>query len=509
MNFVKSIIAIAFLFIFPVFVSAQELPTWVENKGFSPWISERENLTGFGISVFSKNDNIQEAQKLAEENAKKNLAEKIRVHVHAETKTLKQQTGIDFEQKLESEVISITEIELLGLKKEFYVDKKNGMAYCLVQVPRAYLIKSYEYKIFEKNKELENAYFIAAEYEKNKQKNLALENYLNCSHLINIITDLQSILLGLGKIPEQTIVVDKVDVSMAVSRLVNTINSVNDLAFFVAYVFKEQTQNKILTGVIVSPLTYRNTGMASQFSKILRESIEHQLVVHNQWETYPIKKYDPTIENMSRIKYAVKGSYWESDEKININVFLNEILTGKKLASIEYAFDRKLADIEYLPLKPKNFDQAKSDMAVFKKDEFASNGIQLDVFTNKGQDDLIFTEGDKMKVFLKTNLPCYIQLIYHLSDSTRILFLNNEFLDIDKINKIYELPFVFVCRPPFGVETLQVNASAEPFPPMKTNKKDGMLYIEEDLENILKKSREFDVSIFRAEKRLVITTMPN
>ena len=49
--------------------------------------------------------------------------------------------------------------------------------------------------------------------------------------------------------------------------------------------------------VIVSPLTFRNTGMSSLFSKQFKETVEHHLVTHNKWETYPIKKYEPNVEN--------------------------------------------------------------------------------------------------------------------------------------------------------------------------------------------------------------------
>ncbi len=491
------------------FVSAQEVPEWVENKGFSPWISENQYVTGFGISSFTKKDNISEVKEIAEENAKKNLSEKISVSIKAKTTSMKQQTGNDFEQKLESEIISISDIELMGLKKEYYTDLKAGLQYCFVYVPKDQLIKSYEYKIFEKNKELESLFYAAKENEKNGYKNIALENYLKCSPILSEIKHLENILLGLGKVPEEEILIDIFDLHQCINRLVTTIKSINDLAFFISYAFKEQTQGAEYSGVIVSPITYRNTGMSSGFSKQLRESIENQLVTYNKWKTYPIKNYEPTLENMTKIRYGVKGTYWETDDKITVNIYLSEIITGIKKASIEYQFDRSITNEEYSPLKPVNFEKAKEDQAIFNSNELPSNGISLDVFTNKGQDDLIFTEGEKMKVYIKTNIPCYIQLIYHLSDSSRILFLNNEFLDIDKINKIYELPFVFICSKPFGVETLQINACEKQFPQIETITENGLTYIKEDLPSIMEKSREQDVSIFQAEKRLTITTMPN
>lgn len=490
-------------------VSAQEIPSWVENNGVSPWISEQTYVTGYGIAALSKNDDLIKIQQIAEDNAKKNLAEKIIVQVKATSKTQKQQTGNYFEQKLESEIISLTDIELLGLKKEFYQDYKKGFAYCLVYVPKNYLIESYEFKILEKEKELESLFFTAQEFEKKAQKEKAVENFLLCYPLLSDIKNLQSVLLGLGKVPETSISLETFDIYQAINKLVLNINSLNDLAFFIAYAFKEQTKGEILKGVIVIPLTYLQTGMSSAFSKQFRESVEHQLIVHNKWETYPIKKYEPTIENMTKIKYAVKGNFWEDDEKLHINIYVNEILTGLKKASIEYEFDRNLIDEAFAPIKPDDYEKVKGEQDVFENNEINVSGLNLDIYTNKGQDGLIFTEGEKMKIYIKTNLPCYIQLIYHLSDTTRILFLNNEYLDVTRVNKVYELPFVFVCRPPFGVETLQVNAREGPFPKIDTYTENGLMYIKEDLSSILNKSREPGNNILQAEKRLTITTMPN
>ena len=82
------------------FASAQNMPDWVESKGNSPRYADDKYVTGYGITAFSKHDDLQKINQLAEENAKKNLCEKIKVQVTSSTKTLKQQTNLNFEQKL-------------------------------------------------------------------------------------------------------------------------------------------------------------------------------------------------------------------------------------------------------------------------------------------------------------------------------------------------------------------------------------------------------------------------
>jgi hypothetical protein len=156
------------------FVPAQESPAWVENNGISPWVSENTYVTGYGIATITKKDEAQLAQKQAEENAKKNLAEKILVQVKSSTRMFKQQTGNAFEQKLESEIISLSDIELIGLQKECYIDEKKEFAYSFVYVKKAFLIESYGYKIEKKEKELESLFFNYKEFENRVQKDKSL-----------------------------------------------------------------------------------------------------------------------------------------------------------------------------------------------------------------------------------------------------------------------------------------------------------------------------------------------
>ena len=116
-----------------------------------------------------------------------------------------------------------------------------------------------------------------------------------------------------------------------------------------------------------------------------------------------------------------------------------------------------------------------------------------------------------MNVFFRVNMPCHVRFVYHLADGRRVHFFD-QYLAADQVGKAQELPYDFICDctdAPCGIETLQINAQEEAFTPLATQDVGGYRFITEDLSSILQKNRGMkqDEPMYRAEQRLVITTM--
>ena len=151
-------------------------------------------------------------------------------------------------------------------------------------------------------------------------------------------------------------------------------------------------------------------------------------------------------------------------------------------------------------------------MRVFSKGEIEGGDLKVELWTNKGADNLIFTEGEHMKLSVRANKECYLRVIYHLADGQKVLLLDNYYISTDKVNKVYELPYEFECSEPFGVETLQLNAQELAFGGLRTQKQDGYEFIVDDMQTILVTTRgmkRIEKSDLKAEKRVTITTMRN
>merc|ERR1711916_40037 len=120
----------------------------------------------------------------------------------------------------------------------------------------------------------------------------------------------------------------------------------------------------------------------------------------------------------------------------------------------------------------------------------------------------IYSEGETMKVYVKMGKPCYIRFIYHAADGSKVLLLDNYYIDASNVNKVYQIPEEFECTAPFGVETLQVNAQSAKFTPLNVREEYGYAFITDDLEEVIAKTRGFKKKekVMLAEKRLMITT---
>jgi len=163
-----------------------------------------------------------------------------------------------------------------------------------------------------------------------------------------------------------------------------------------------------------------------------------------------------------------------------------------------------------LSLKPQNFAEALSDQKVFGKDEIVGGGLSLEVWTNKGAENLVFTKGERMKIFLRVNLPCHVRFLYHLADGRRTVLLDDYYLDESKVNLVYEIPKEFECDAPYGAEVLQGFARTDKFDPVQTVNVDGYNFLAEDLEKFVTQQRgmkRVKRGVLQAETRIVVTTM--
>ena len=136
--------------------------------------------------------------------------------------------------------------------------------------------------------------------------------------------------------------------------------------------------------------------------------------------------------------------------------------------------------------------------------------MSLEVWTNKGIDDLIFTKGEKMNVYVRVNLPCYVRFLYHLADGKRTMLLDNYYIDESKVNMVVQIPAEFECDEPYGAEFLQAFARTDRFEPKETVESDGYKFLKEDLEKFLSSTRgmkRVKPGTMQTETRVVMTTM--
>ncbi len=505
-----------------------EVPDWVKNQGKSATYTELRYLTGFGIAKLDKNGNRADATQLASDNARKNLIEKIRVNVSSNVVSKNEETEKKYATYFSTAVQSTASMDLQGLDTQLYVDDDQGMIYALACVSRSSVSDFYGKKVSDLRSQIQEHIANAKKLDDQNQRTKALAEYLACYPLFRQLEEAETILIA-GETSEShafgeldaTVNKDDVTVSsvrQAVDKLVQRpINTVDDLAWYIIYALNGQSdlQGK---SVMVVPFTYQDTKLGSPFSRYFKQALESKAVETVRWQVVQqTTSFQPVSRDVAR-EYAkasgadvvLSGTVWELPEGVKVQALLRTVSDSRIVGSVEQVVPPAVIQSSNQSLKPQNFKEAFADQKDFRTGEVVGGGLSLETWTNKGMDNLMFTKGEHMTVYVRVNMPCYVRFIYHLASGERTLLMDSYYIDETKVNKVYQIPQDFECDAPFGGEVLQVFARTEEFDPVETVEKDGYKYLKEDLKKFLVATRGFKAvkqATMQAEQRLTITSM--
>ncbi len=506
-----------------------QAPDWVTQLGVSKSYPDYVYITGFGMATLQPGGDKGETLEKAKNNARRNLTEKIQVHLQNMVRTHVEESGKDLADYFSATTQSITNIELSGLEWKDYYDKATNTAYTLAFVKREKLAEEYNLKADEVRRQIIALLDAGKRYEDTGERTKSLQSYLACYPLLNQLVEAQSILATVQSSMteafaelDDTVPKDKVSIDQvreAVERLAQLpLKSVDDLGWYMAYMISQRMGSKKGT-VLVAPFTYQDTKMGSPFSRYFQQILSNKMTEVAGWEvvgSVDINVMDgpDMLQKLGaprHTEYVLTGTYWEESGGLRLMSSLQKTADGSVQAGVEVTVPLETIQTSGKDLKPQNFAQAMSDQKVFAQNEVVESGLSLEVWTNRGSENLIYTRGEPMRVYVRVNMPCYIRFIYHLADSTRTLLMDSHYIDESKVNMAYRIPEEFECAPPFGVEVLQVFARTKPFDYVETVYRDGYFILREDLEKYMSKVRGFkrkeNADVLQAEKRIILTTL--
>ncbi len=508
------------LCIFASILYANE-PDWVSNYGQSAKYPQNLYLTGFATSLAKDKDALE----IAEENARANLARNLIVNIKSVVIDRLEEKDNKSAQFFQSVTQSSTDIRLQGVKTEFY--RKDRLIYALAFISRIDLARIYD---AERNKLVKDIRQWTTSAEKDEQSSKtddAAEKYMKTYALYDELTRVNAILAAAGSDKSAAFstfadILSKEEISLRVNKLkAHAVNSVDDAARAIVYQISKQTGISRLPVMIV-PMTYQETKMASSFSKYFQQSLEtHFLnlsvgqVVRQSPDASPrssmITRDIAVKSGASRI---FEGNYWDLGDKIKIVGRLKDLETGVFLAAAEINLDTALIVLQKIHHRPENYLKMLSDQKAFAEDEVISGNIQLDVWTNKGNENLLFVEDDIMIIYIRVNRAVHIRILYNTADGQRALLLNDYYIDESKANMVVEIPQEFQCAPPFGSEMMVVVARTEPFPKLATVNEGGYEFVVDNnvrqlaagIRGMVKVQRKSQ-KIQQTEARIILTTV--
>ena len=512
-------------------------PDWVKNYGRSEERPVHIYLVGFGSAWGSG----AESRRIAADDARADVSRNIVTKVKSVIRTSESEMRGALSQQYSGFTQSETALKLLGLETEAYVDSgRNPTTYVLAYVRRAELKRIYTKQVSDLREEIRRILADAQAAEKASKIDIAVEKYLSTYPLYEALKEAETILLvakhynspseaAFAELARATKkhsgtsqewqLPSRAEVINRVEQLVSeSLTSVDGIAR--AVVFQLSKQVKQIEGkVLLAPFTYQDTQMSSRFSRQLLAALEPQIGQLAKWETvtqahHSRGPFRPRSTQRTRdlakdagATLLLSGTYWENGDQITIRATLRDVETGGVKAGAAVKFDQGLQTLNF---KPQNYKQALIEQNAFAEGEFVS-GLQVEMWTNKGSEHLLYTEGETMKVFVRVNREAYIRLLYILADGRRVLLYNSHYIDQSKVNRVVEIPQEFECAPPFGAELMVVAARTEEFPPIQTYKSNGYYFLSakdagraaRDFRGMKKKQSD----VQQSEARLVLTTM--
>ena len=491
-----------------------QAPDWVTGKGTSDRFPAAEYLTGLGIATIHQDSAQERIEAHAYSAAKKDLVEKVRVDVKASTESKKQQTDQEFSAVYASIVASTSDLEITGLQKQTYTDRRRKLSYVWVYARKEDVIHNYRAKHEQQTKKLGILFAEAQDYETAGDKATAEQRLLACRPVVSERAKTTSVLRSLGETVltgEDAITARQIE--KALEGLVSgEVTSLTDLAYVLANQLK-QSRTERLSRVIVSPLVYQQSSMASQFSQQFKFMLENELINYAHWSTVSLDDVSYVGGNPNA-RYSVRGVYEPVGDRLVISVYVKDIFAREIIGMATATVPRRVVEAAQLSYIPQQYEIRQGEQQLFEANATPARGIDLDVWTNRGRDALTYTEGETMEIFYRVNIPCYVRFTYHLADGRRVHFFDRQITEAE-VDQVLRVPYDFVCDctdAPCGVETLQMNAQETPMPELVTQETDGYAFITENLESIIRKNRgnpeEDTTNNYQAEKRLVITTLP-
>lgn len=484
-----------------------QAPDWIDPAQRKLQFDEGEYLTGYASGNNTGKVNPDELLRQLENYAKGQVAEYIQVTVRSETMLLKKEEGDRLQQTFSSIGHSAANLVLSGLKSESYFDQKQKIGYSFVYARRTDLLNYY---LGELNSRIAESERLIGQSGSLLSTNVehAFKYALEALQLVSQIEQAQSVIIVLKRTDfEKDIQIERVirlktdidNVMQEANR--GSANTIDDACFFIARGLRLQTGD-LNVPVRISAFTFQDTRMGSELSNRINQSLTSRLVSTAGFKVIPA---GPASDG-----FLLTGTYWKDDGEIKLIATLREdngriAVTAEAVLSMDWI---TASTIRYLP---ENFEDAYARMRIFEKDEIIRGDLNVEIWTNKGDDNLIFNEGERLRFYVRASKECYIRFIYHLADNQSVLLLDNHYIAAGMANKVVEIPDEFECAEPFGVETLQVNAQTKPFDPLRIKSKDGYNYIVESLSEVVATTRGIKKAnperVEKAEKRIVFTTL--
>ncbi len=232
--------------------------------------------------------------------------------------------------------------------------------------------------------------------------------------------------------------------------------------------------------VTIGSLTLENSKISSEFAENLLTLAQAEMSQPDYSEDFVQVKRQILTRSASKTRsglireqgndvpgetaVTLSGVYRQSPDESIIYVTLRlEEDNGARVSQAEIAIKR---DAVRLPIKPANITKMEKITDDIDRLSTPSNDFQIDLWIDKGNGG-VYRSGDNLKVMFRTEVDCFLRVIYIDVDGNRILMYPTERDPKGKLRAgvVYELHRNnrYTIQPPFGTEMIIAFASTHMF----------------------------------------------
>lgn len=426
--------------------AAPSPPDWVQSGGASARFPTEKFLTGFGQA------RDRDAAKNA---ASADLAKKISVRVQQDVRDLTVEKDGQYRYEISAATAASTDVHLSGLSYEEY-GAPSGDRFVLAYLDRGRFASDRRAErdraIAELVRCAESAGKVAGEG--------ALAAHLLCRKSVSIAAEHASIARAL--IPQANDPKEKelLDVSRALDDKIAALfkkpaTNAADAADTLALALKEQGLGSI-GQLTVAPLSYGTSSFSSAFGRQMAIELERAISAL-------------AAKSADKKDVVVRGTFSDPGERVRLVITARDGASGAILGGAEASFP-KSAVAKGTELVPSNLKDALAQEKILGGGAIVSGKLRLELSTNKGERNLVFSQGEELKIYLRVNQPAYVRMIYLLASGAKVPIEQAYFLDASKVNQTVEYPNAFEVSSPFGVEQIFAVAFTEKPDPLPTVK---------------------------------------
>ena len=484
----------ALLLLAAVVAQAQAPPPWVQKGGADPEAYPASRyLTAYGLSSPGGTPAAQRDQALA--MAQKALAASIRTRVTAQFTSLVTQDGQAMARFAQNLVRTEAEVELEGLDTVlFWADPRLQTTHALAVMDKARTLVLLGDRLDRQAR----ACAAALAHAKAGGDGAGL---LAARHLRGRVEEDLLVRAALGGAALALPCPDLAAIDLELRQLYRTRGTLEACAATAALDLSANLPPGLR--VLMDRITYADTPFCGTLSAYLEQALGSHLVATGQVRLVDKAGGREALRDGAmvtglpaalRAQAVVRGTCFALGEEVQLALRVTDA-TGEDLAATTLNVPASLIRKAGLKLVPDNFEEARKALAICDAQVQASR-LKVKVALDRGNGG-IYRKGDKLYLFLKANLDCYVRVLYHQVDGTNLEIFPNKWHPGNRIEKdrLYQIPpdqggFDMEVLAPFGVEMVKVLASTEPLEPSaQTPDAGAMKVVKEDLATVIGRTR--------------------